>query len=146
MASSPVHIVWKGMIARCTNRNDPKYADYGGRGIKVCKRWRRFEYFYADMGDRPKGMTLDRVDNAKGYSPGNCRWATLKEQGNNRRSTLKIERKGEVKSLKEWCEFEGLPYKTVHRRININDWDLERALTTPLGPGWKTYRARRAKP
>lgn len=77
--------IWAGMIGRCTNPNDSVWEYYGGRGIKVCRRWRKFENFFADMGERPTGRSLDRKNNDQGYSPGNCHWATKKQQANNRR-------------------------------------------------------------
>lgn len=76
---------WTMMMQRCYNENYPRYADWGGRGITGCKRWHIFENFLADMGARPIGKTLDRINNDKGYSPKNCQWATDKEQSNNRR-------------------------------------------------------------
>jgi hypothetical protein len=76
---------WAAMIQRCTNPNNNAYHRYGGRGIKVCKRWHRFEYFLADMGRRPTGKTLDRINNDGNYSPANCQWATKKQQANNQR-------------------------------------------------------------
>lgn len=76
------------MWARCTNPNAINYERYGGRGIKVCRRWRNFRSFYADMGDPPRGKTLDRVNNDKGYSPANCRWSTRVEQRRNRRDAV----------------------------------------------------------
>ena len=82
---SEIYSCWRNMKSRCNNPNHPVYDSYGGRGIKVCKRWEKFDNFYEDMGERPKGLSLERSNNDKGYSLKNCCWATKKEQANNRR-------------------------------------------------------------
>jgi hypothetical protein len=81
---TPTYLSWQNMRQRCNNPNVPRWANYGGRGITVCARWNSFESFLADMGERPEGKTLDRVDNDGNYEPGNCRWATSAEQMGNR--------------------------------------------------------------
>lgn len=85
MQGTPEYHTWKGMIQRCANPNASRYKDYGGRGITVCEEWLSFEKFYADMGDRPTGTSLDRIDNNSGYYKDNCRWATQSIQNSNKR-------------------------------------------------------------
>lgn len=87
-SKTKLYVVWSAMKKRCNNPNDPAYKNYGGRGIKVCKRWQNsFENFLKDMGECPKGLTLERKNNSKGYSPSNCCWATRTQQANNRRKS-----------------------------------------------------------
>lgn len=89
---TPTHWSWVTMRQRCGNPNTPKYRLYGGRGIAVCERWQDFDNFLADMGPRPEGMTLDRVDSDGNYEPGNCRWATFSEQNRHKRTGKLTER------------------------------------------------------
>ena len=118
MTNTRVFNVWVCMKQRCSNTRHKSYKDYGGRGIAVCERWLKFESFLADMGEPPRGFWLERDDNDKGYSKDNCRWASPKEQGNNKRSNKKIIINGVTKSLMQWCE----PLrdrKLLHRALSI---------------------------
>jgi hypothetical protein len=89
MHETKIFKLWSGMFSRCYNTKHLAYKYYGKRGILICKRWHKFVNFYADMGDRPNGKTLDRINNDKGYSPSNCKWSTYKEQANNRSNSVK---------------------------------------------------------
>ncbi len=118
MSKTPTYKTWLKMKERCGNPLATQYQWYGGKGVKVCERWRNsFENFLADMGVRPAGMSLDRIDNDKGYEAGNCRWATHKEQTLNQDKTIVISLDGEDVSLTEACRRRGVSMNRVHRRM-----------------------------
>lgn len=123
---------WKGMIARCHEPRSSSYRNYGAKGIQVCDEWRKsYDAFVRDMGERPKGCTLDRIDPAKDYTPENCRWADLKTQGENRRNVKKIEFQGRTQTPASWAAEYGLTKATLKSRLDLG-WPLEKALTTPV--------------
>lgn len=126
-----VYTSWQGMKDRCYNHTSKAYANYGGRGITVCERWMTFQNFYADMGDPPPGRSLDRIDNSKGYSPKNCRWATRKEQNTNQRSNVLIEFDGRTQTLSEWAKEKGIHRVTLRSRLN-RGVPVERLFTIPV--------------
>jgi hypothetical protein len=113
----PEYRVWTSMIQRCTNPARRGYPSYGGRGIVVCERWRDFPSFLADMGARPAGKTLDRINNDGNYEPGNCRWATQREQCANTRSNKNFTINGVTKNQSEWCREFGVPVGTFRSRM-----------------------------
>jgi hypothetical protein len=122
---------WASMLSRCRNPKNIEFHNYGGRGIKVCNRWKRFENFLADMGERPKGMTLDRINGDRNYEPLNCRWATLREQGNNSRRNHWLEWNGSRKTVAQWAEtLQVRPY-VLYKRL-YRGWTIERTLETPV--------------
>jgi hypothetical protein len=118
---------WASMLTRCRNENEPEYPNYGGRGISVCDRWRSFENFLADMGERPKGMTIDRIDVNGNYEPGNCQWATAKQQARNRRNNVIVRYQGRYMCVAEALELSNISYKTFTARIK-RGWSAEDAL------------------
>jgi hypothetical protein len=116
------------MIERCYNPHHIAYANYGGRGIGVCRKWRySFENFIEDMGERPPGMTLDRIDNDHDYGPGNCRWATRAQQALNTRQNRFLSLNGKTQTVREWANELGMRYQTLHIRL-WRGWPLDRAL------------------
>lgn len=130
---SPERMTWQSIKQRCRNPNDPYFALYGGRGIEMCDRWfHSFELFLEDMGPRPSDCTIDRIDNDGNYEPANCRWATRKEQGNNRRTNRFIEFNGEVKTVSQWAEQLGVKPGCLRARLGELNWSVEKALTTPI--------------
>ena len=132
---TPLYRRWKRMRGRCNNPNDPKYSDYGGRGIRVCERWGDFSNFLADLGEPPLGLTLERINNDLGYSPDNCRWATAKEQSNNRRPRQSTKSKpnivltwnGKTQAVKAWSADLNIDTQKIRWRIR-KGWPVERIL------------------
>lgn len=112
----PLYTVWRSMRDRCMNPNFRQWNDYGGRGIKICPEWDSFHQFVEDMGPRPQGYTLDRIDNNGNYEPSNCRWATRKEQQRNRRMARRVVLDGEEYLVAELVEKYGLKHETIVQR------------------------------
>lgn len=131
MTGSRTYRIWQAMLNRCRNTNIPNFARYGGRGIRVCPEWEKFERFHADMGDAPPGMSIDRIDNNGNYEPGNCRWASRFTQARNKSTNRVIQFNGQSMCLKQWAERLGMDQASLAERIQR--WGLERALTTPKG-------------
>lgn len=132
-AGTPEYHAWYCMVQRCTNPNDGHYASYGGRGITVCKRWLSIENFMADMGKRPDGMTLERLNNDKGYSPSNVQWASRTAQNNNtRRNHQPILYRGKTYTVRELADKVGLKAGTLNMRIFHYGWSVSRSLATPV--------------
>lgn len=123
---------YSAMLARCYNPNVRNYESYGGRGITVCERWlHSFENFLADIGRRPPGLSLDRINNDGNYGPENCRWATLREQNQNTRTNKFLTFKGETLPQVEWERRMGLSRGLLCARI-ADGWSVERAITAPM--------------
>ena len=146
------YYAWTNMRSRCNNAKVKGYENYGGRGITVCERWSRFKNFMADMGVRPPGMTLERKDNDKGYSPENCIWASRREQALNRRRTVWIEYEGIRLCAKDWAGRLGASLPNFRARAETRGWDYVAAIksyaTQPIGAsrkGVKLINPRKAK-
>lgn len=125
---SKSYSAWADMLDRCNNPKNRAYPRYGGRGIKVCEKWRTLNAFLADMGEAPQGKFLDRINNDGNYEPANCRWVTPRESAQNRCTTKKIEFLGQVCSIAEWARRSGLTVKCLYWRLN-NGWSPRKALT-----------------
>jgi len=134
--NTPTYSSYRSMINRCENENVERFKHYGGKGIHVCDRWKGdkgFENFLSDMGDKPDGMSLDRLDTSKGYCRENCRWATSEQQMNNTTRNRFVEYKGERKTIAEWARAVGMKTSTLGERIR-KGWDLDRAFGQYVRP------------
>lgn len=133
MSRTTEHNIWLGIIQRCCNPLNNLWKWYGGRGITVCERWREsFENFYADMGPRPVGMSIDRIDNERGYSLENCKWASRHDQNRNRRNNIIVEYGNQTMCLKDLAAKVGMRYFTLYYRFVTKGWTLEKALSKPV--------------
>lgn len=134
MKNTRIYRIWRNMRSRCENNRLPQYADWGGRGIAVCDEWRDFEGFYVwAMGNGYNDtLSIDRIDNDRGYYPENCRWVTAREQALNRRSNTYITHNGVTKHISEWDKDIGSKKSgRVRARLNAG-WSVEKAVTTPV--------------
>src|SRR5690606_33915955 len=123
------------MIQRCENPDSTGWSHYGGRGIRVCARWKTYENFLADMDRRPSSKhTLDRIDPNGDYEPSNCRWLTMKEQENNRTNNRLLTFQGRTQTLMQWAEETGLKRETISKRLDRLGWSVEDALSTSTSP------------
>lgn len=121
--------VWRQMMGRCYLSTAPNFKWYGARGIRVARRWHKFENFLADMGERPEGMTLDRVKVDKGYGPSNCRWATRQEQARNTRRNVYVTHNGRTQTISDWEREMGVQGDKFAKRLR-RGWPVDRALST----------------
>jgi hypothetical protein len=137
--SHELHSVWWSMHVRCYNTSNKRFARYGGRGITVCDRWKSFENFLQDMGERPSVKhSIDRINNDGNYCPENCRWATNKEQGNNTSKTRLVCYEGELLSITQLAEKHGILVGTLWARLK-RGMELEQAIKTPLRKSTKDF-------
>jgi|ERR1700690_671018 len=125
---------WSGMKSRCNNPKDTCYANYGGRGIKVCDRWNEsFRNFFEDMGEAPSKIhTIERIEVNLGYSKDNCRWATMEEQANNKRNNRMLTFNGVTKSMAMWAKDLDMSYFLLRKRL-YDGWTMEQAVNSPSG-------------
>lgn len=128
MYGTPTYKSWSEMKSRCGN---PKRSDYVN--VSYCEEWESFENFFADMGIRPEGTTLDRIDPCGNYEPSNCRWADHHTQAINKTNSRYLTLNGETRHISEWAEITGIKRRTISARILNLGWSVEKALTTKVG-------------
>lgn len=133
-SGSKTYNSWSAMLQRCYDTSVKHYERYGAMGITVCDRWKDcYENFLLDMGERPLGKTLDRIDSKRNYNKENCKWSTIKEQCNNTRRNMLIEYSGKIQTLTQWAEEFGIGWSTLRKRIVDLKWDIEKSLTKKVG-------------
>ena len=137
----PTYGVWSAMHQRCRATSAPAFKGYGGRGITVCERWRDYKNFAADLGPRPTGGTLERIDVNGNYEPSNCRWASAKDQANNRRNNRRITHNGVTKTVAEWARDLGVSRVSVLYRLAAG-WSVEETITIPFNRVENSARTR----
>lgn len=128
----PEYRAWSKMLDRCNNNKSKEYKDYGGRGINVCDKWLKFNGFFEDMGEKPNGTSIDRINNNGNYCKENCRWATNKEQQNNKRNNINITYKNRTQTLAQWSRESGIGRSTLINRIRKMGWSIEKAFSEPI--------------
>jgi len=126
---NPAYLCWKMMRNRCTNPNDPKFKNHGGRGITVCDEWMNsFETFSSDMGERPSNYSIDRIDNNKGYFKENCKWSSMTEQNNNKTNNVLLTHNGMTMTVSQWAVYLNMNVHTLFWRIK-RKWSIEKTLS-----------------
>lgn len=126
--------IWYNMITRCYNPNSSHYEHYGARGVTVCDNWRKYENFrdWALSSGYQDDLTIERIEVNGNYEPSNCKWATRKQQANNKRTSRYIEFNGQRRTVAEWADSMGMDKRALWDRLFVQNWSIERALTTPL--------------
>jgi hypothetical protein len=129
LSKTPTYLTWNSMRRRCLLGSRGKRPDYAN--IKICERWQEYSNFLEDMGERPEGTSLDRIDAFGDYEPENCRWATASQQQRNKKSSRTLTYNGETKSIHDWSEQFGVGSATIYKRVQEYGWTVEDALLTP---------------
>ena len=145
------YVNWQRMHVRCYNPNAKEYKNYGGRGIRVCARWKSFANFYADMGERPfPGATIERLKNNENYGPDNCAWRDRTAQANNTRKNIRLTFRGTTMTVPQWAAVRGMKPATLHQRLRRSKWSVAQTLGFQSAPprhnDHKSYPSRTYKP
>ncbi len=150
MSGTSFYNIWCDVKTRCNNFNTPYYIYYGGRGIKVCKPWHKFENFYQDMYEGylkhskefgKKQTQIDRINNNDDYKPSNCKWTTRYEQNRNKRTNINLTYKGKTMCISDWAKELNIPKETIITRYNKHKWSTDKILSTPIITKFRNKRA-----